>query len=98
MLTTVRYTDLKYPMPDRGSEIKTRSQAFIPKNPETFAPVGDKSENRAVGDQVHDRQDQKRFQNACFLQIRLAKTRFAPVRHEMKSGRPAENGEKGLRI
>lgn len=98
MLTAVRYTDLKYSVPDRGSEIETTSQTFVPKNPETFAPVGDESENRAVGNQVHNRQDQKRFQNSRLLKIGLAKARFAPVRNEMKRGRPAENGEKGFRI
>src|SRR5215203_7056499 len=85
-------------MPDDRREIKRVREAFKPKTSETFATAGDERENRAVGDQIHDGQDQKRFHDSGFLQIGLAKARLAPVRDEVKSGRPAEYGEKGFRI
>jgi hypothetical protein len=73
-------------------------QAFEPERGETFAAPGDERENRAVRDQVHDGQNEQRFENSGFLQIGLAKAGFAPVRDQMKSGRPAEQRQKRARV
>ena len=78
-----------YKSPNIDGCAESSPKAFKPEIAETFSAARDKSKNRAVANQIHHRQNQNRFKKARLLQIRLPEARLAPVRNQMKGGRPA---------